>query len=168
MGVRLLALDVDGVLTDGTILYTPEGEQIKAFNVQDGLGIKLLMRAGYEVAVISGRGSAPLEKRLDDLGIHHRRFKCKDKVAALQDICEDIGCGIEDAAFMGDDLIDLRVMSAAAYAIAPPNAVPEVRAIADYITERAGGFGAVREACEHIAALDDVRFVDFFTLDAED
>ncbi|NVJ97117.1 MAG: HAD-IIIA family hydrolase [Alphaproteobacteria bacterium] len=160
MGIKLLALDVDGVMTDGTIYYTAEGEEIKAFNAQDGMGIKFLRKAGIEVAVISGRNSRPLNKRLDDLGVKHRRLKCGNKVRALEEICAEISCKLEDAAFMGDDLIDLQVMQAAGYALAPLNAVAEVKAVAHHVTKARGGEGAVREACEHIAALIGVRFVD--------
>ncbi len=168
MDIRLLVLDVDGVLTDGTILYSAEGEELKAFNVQDGLGIKLLMRSGFEVAVISGRGSAPLERRLDDLGIYHRRFKCKDKVAALEDICDEVGCMFDQVAFMGDDLIDLKVMRAVRFAVAPPNAVPEVLEAAHHVTERLGGHGAVRELCDYLAALKGIRFADYYVTPEED
>ena len=114
MDIKLLALDVDGVLTDGTILYTSNGEDIKAFHAHDGLGLKLLNKLGVEIAVISGRQSAPLTKRLDDLGIYHRRLNCKDKVAALEDICDELGITLKGVAFMGDDLVDLAAMQASA------------------------------------------------------
>jgi 3-deoxy-D-manno-octulosonate 8-phosphate phosphatase (KDO 8-P phosphatase) len=158
--IKVLALDVDGVMTDGTILYTENGEEIKAFNVYDGLGIKYLQKSGVDVAVISGRASKPLDRRLLDLGIRQMRFKCSDKAIALADICEDLGCEMQDCAFMGDDWIDLDVMRKVGYSMAPPNAVAEVRAIADWISIRAGGFGAVREACEHIAEKNGVRLID--------
>lgn len=168
MDIRLLVLDVDGVLTDGTIYYSAEGEQLKAFHVQDGLGIKLLKRAGIDVAVISGRGSLPLEKRLDDLGIYQRRFKCKDKVAALRDICDDVGCDFEHVAYMGDDLIDLQVMQAVAFAAAPPNAVQDVLDVAQFVTKRCGGHGAVRELCDHLAGLKGIRFADYYAPTSKD
>jgi 3-deoxy-D-manno-octulosonate 8-phosphate phosphatase (KDO 8-P phosphatase) len=151
MSVRLFVLDVDGVMTDGTILYTADGETIKPFHAQDGLGLALLMKLGVSVAVISGRTSKPLERRLDDLGIRHRRLKCKNKVVALEDICADLGLTLGDVAFMGDDLIDLEAMEASAYSIAPANAVEPVRVVADLVTKKEGGHGAVREACEHLA-----------------
>jgi len=149
--IKLLALDVDGVLTDGTLLYTAAGEEVKAFHAQDGLGMKLLTKLGVELAVISGRKSAPLERRLDDLGIYHRRLKCADKVSALVDICDDLEITLSEVAFMGDDLIDLSAMEASGYSIAPENAVESVKEIADHVTTRSGGQGAVREACEHVA-----------------
>ncbi|MBL4837983.1 MAG: HAD hydrolase family protein [Kordiimonadaceae bacterium] len=160
MGIKLLALDVDGVMTDGTILYTGAGEDIKAFHAHDGLGLKLLNKLGIELAVISGRTSAPLTKRLDDLGIYHRRLKCSDKITALNDICGDLGITLDEVAFMGDDLIDLAAMDACAYGLAPANAVAEVKAAADWVSERAGGHGAVRDACEHLAEKMGTRLAD--------
>lgn len=160
MAIKLLALDVDGVMTDGTIHYTEHGEEIKAFNAHDGLGIKYLRKSGVEVAVISGRESRPLERRLSDLGIRRRRFKCVDKKAALMDICDELGIALEDCAFMGDDWIDLDVMKAVGYAMAPRSAVAEIKAITDWVSSKDGGQGAVREGCEHVAELNGVRLVD--------
>ncbi len=151
MALRLFALDVDGVLTDGSMLYDADGEALKVFHAHDGLGLVLLRRLGFEIAVISGRDSAALKARLDDLGIRHRRLKCSDKVAALADICEDIGCSSSEAVFMGDDLIDLDVMQAAGLSLAPANAVAAVKDAADHVTTASGGKGAVREACELLA-----------------
>ncbi|WP_262689759.1 KdsC family phosphatase [Kordiimonas aestuarii] len=151
MAIRLLALDVDGVLTDGTLYYTAYGEEMKAFHAHDGLGMKLLHKLGVEIAVISGRKSAALEKRLDDLGITHRRLRCADKVTALAELASELELPLEDVAFMGDDLIDMGAMLASGYAIAPANAVDDVKAIADYVSPHGGGHGAVRDACEHLA-----------------
>ena len=152
MTIRLLVLDVDGVLTDGSIHYTADGEQLKVFHAHDGLGLKLLHKLGVELAVISGRTSLPLERRLDDLGITRRQLKCANKVAALEDMCLDLGITTKEVAFMGDDLVDLGAMKICGYAIAPANAVDAVKAVAAHITKREGGHGAVREACEHLAA----------------
>lgn len=160
MDIKLLCLDVDGVMTDGTIHYTEHGEEIKAFNAHDGLGIKYLRKAGIEVAVISGRGSKPLARRLADLGIRRARFKCVDKTAALLDICDELGITLENCAFMGDDWIDIDVMRRVCYAMAPASAVLEVKEIAHWISEKSGGQGAVREACEHLAQQIGVRLVD--------
>jgi len=151
MAVKLFVLDVDGVMTDGGILYTAHGEEQKRFHAHDGLGLKLLGKLGVALAVISGRESAPLVKRLDDLGIYHRRLKCGDKVSALTDICDELDVSFEETAFMGDDLIDLAVMKACGYALAPSNAVFAVKEVADWISVKEGGHGAVREACEHLA-----------------
>lgn len=158
--VKLLVLDVDGVLTDGTLYYTAGGEEIKAFNAQDGLGMKLLSKLGVELAVISGRKSAALEKRLKDLGVYHVRLKCTDKVSALEDICADAGVSLSSTAFMGDDLIDLAAMKACGYAVAPENAVGAVQDAAHFVTSRQGGSGAVREACEHLAELLGTSLTD--------
>jgi len=149
--VRLFALDVDGVMTNGGLLYGQDGETMKLFHAQDGLGLVLLKRMGVEIAVISGRESAALIRRLDDLGVVHRRLKCRDKVTALEDICADIGITLEEVAFMGDDLIDLTAMEAAGLALAPANAVAAVKAAAAHVTKTSGGEGAVREACELLA-----------------
>ncbi|MFC3051673.1 KdsC family phosphatase [Kordiimonas pumila] len=151
MTIKLLALDVDGVLTDGTLYYTAAGEEMKAFNAQDGMGMKLLSRLGVQVAVISGRKSAALERRLDDLGVYHRRLACGDKIKGLEDICADMGVTLAEVAFMGDDLNDLPVMQVCGYKIAPVNAVTAVIKSADFVTARDGGRGAVREACDHLA-----------------
>ena len=160
MDIKLLALDVDGVMTDGTIFYTQNGEEIKTFHAHDGLGIKYLQQTGVHVVVISGRGSKPLERRLKDIGVRRARLKCKDKVGALLDICDELGLGLKDCAFMGDDLIDLLVMEQVAYAMAPANAVDAVKEVADWVSERCGGEGAVRAACEHLAAKKGIKFVD--------
>lgn len=158
--IKLLALDVDGVMTDGSILYTENGEEIKAFNAHDGLGIKYLRKAGIEVAVISGRKSKPLVRRLSDLGIRRSRFKCEDKTLALRDICDEMGIALDQCAFMGDDWIDLDVMQRVAYAMAPNSAVKEVKAIAHWVSEKNGGQGAVRDACEHLAQTLGINLVD--------
>jgi len=160
MSIKLLALDVDGVMTDGTILYTENGEEMKAFHAHDGLGMKYLHKAGVEIVVISGRRSKPLERRLDDLGIRRRRLKCVDKTAALSDICDELGLTLADCAFMGDDWIDMDVMRQVGYAMAPNNAAQEVKDIAHWVAESDGGHGAVREACDHIAAKMGVKLAD--------
>jgi 3-deoxy-D-manno-octulosonate 8-phosphate phosphatase (KDO 8-P phosphatase) len=159
--IDLFVMDVDGVLTDGTIFYTELGEELKAFNVQDGLGLKLLRKSGVKLAVISGRESKPLEKRLEDLGITEVWLKCSNKVEALKEICQSHQIDRSTVAFMGDDLIDLGVMKYAGYAIAPQNGVAEVKAVANFVTSREGGRGAVREACEHLASLVGVRLIEF-------
>lgn len=159
--IRLFALDVDGVLTDGTLHYGADGEVLKAFNAKDGLGLSLLMQAGVHVAVISGRSSPALLRRLDDLGIRHHRLGTTAKNAALEDVCAGLDLGFEDCAFMGDDLVDLDVMRAVAYAMAPSDAVSDVKAMADFVTSLPGGRGAVREATEHIAARNGLTLADF-------
>lgn len=163
--IKLLALDVDGVMTDGSIVYSADGETQKVFHVQDGLGIKCLMKSGVQVVVISGRESAPLARRLDDLGIRRSRLNCKDKIIALTDICDELSLSLADCAFMGDDWIDLKVMQAVGLALAPSNAVAEVKAIAHWVSDKAGGAGAVRQACEFIAEKNGVPLITQMNLD---
>jgi len=151
MSIRLFALDVDGVMTDGQLYYSADGEIMKAFNAQDGLGLVLLKKLGIEIAVISGKTSGPLIRRLDDIGIFHRRLNCSNKLEALNDICAEMDISPADVAFMGDDLIDMQVMEACGYALAPANAVEAVRVVANFISKKSGGQGAVRDACEHLA-----------------
>lgn len=150
--LRLLALDVDGVLTDGTIYYSQDGEAFKGFHAHDGLALSLLRRAGVQVAVITGRGGPILDRRLDDLGVQHRIYHCIEKAAALKELASSLQIDLADAAFMGDDLIDLGAMAVAGFSAAPANAVADVRAAADLVTKAAGGAGAVRECVEHLLA----------------
>lgn len=152
----MIAFDVDGVLTDGKIIYGPEGEQLKVFHAHDGLGLKLLQQAGFIVAVISGRESNPLRKRLQDLGIDHAFLGCSDKVKALSDLASSLGLHLKDCGFMGDDLIDYAVMRQVGYRLCPKNAVADIQAISDYVTTLCGGAGAVREAAEHLLQLKGV------------
>ena len=158
--IRLLALDVDGVLTDGTVYYDGDGESVKAFNIMDGLGIRLLERAGIRTAIISARDSAPLRRRAADLGIDLTWFGEHDKVRAWTTLLDNQGLDAEQAAFMGDDLIDLGVLARAGLALAPANGHPAVRERAHYVATREGGHGAVREVAEMLLAaqgsLDDI------------
>lgn len=151
-GIALLALDVDGVLTDGTVYYSAEGETLKAFNIMDGLGLRMLERAGIRTAIISARDSAPLQRRAEDLGIGFTYFGRHDKPAAWASLLERTGLTPAQAAFAGDDLIDLGVLGQAGLAFAVANAHPAVRATAHYVTARTGGQGAVREMAELLLA----------------
>ena len=147
-GIALLALDVDGVMTDGGVVYGNSGEEIKVFNIKDGLGIKLLQRAGIEVAIITGRTSALLERRATELGIHHVIQGREDKREALNELLESLGLDAEHAAYMGDDLPDLGAIETAAIGACPADAVEAVRDAADWISTARGGHGAVRELAE--------------------
>lgn len=163
MTIAAFILDVDGVLTDGQVTYSADGEVLKAFSAQDGLGLKLLAKAGVKLAVLSGRDSAPLRRRLDDLGITHRILGSRDKLSALRDLLDALGVRADDTAYMGDDLVDLAVMQTVGTPLAPANAVIAVKAAAKLVTVASGGHGAVREACEWIAAergqsLSDIYF----------
>lgn len=146
--VRVAFFDVDGVLTDGGLLFTENGETIKRFCTLDGHGLKMLQKVGITPAVITGRDSAPLRARLKALGITHVRYGTEDKAPAAQEILNELGLDWSQAAHMGDDWPDLAVMTRAAIACAPSNAHVEVKALAHYVTQREGGHGAVREFCD--------------------
>jgi 3-deoxy-D-manno-octulosonate 8-phosphate phosphatase (KDO 8-P phosphatase) len=146
--VRVAFFDVDGVLTDGGLYFTESGETLKRFCTLDGHGLKLLQKAGITPAVITGRDSAPLRARLKALGISHVRYGTEDKAPAAQEILTELGLDWPQAAHMGDDWPDLPVMQRAAFACAPSNAHIEVKAIAHFVTQRAGGHGAAREFCD--------------------
>lgn len=146
--ITLLLLDVDGVLTDGTIIYSDSGEEIKAFNVRDGHGLKLLMRAGLEVALLTARESKVLLHRARDLGITTVYQKAIDKLAAYRAIIDERKIEDRNVCFVGDDIIDIPVLRRVGFSAAVADAVPEVKEVVDYVTGQAGGKGAVREVCE--------------------
>lgn len=146
--IRVVFLDVDGVLTDGGLYFTEHGEAIKRFNTLDGHGIKLLQKAGIVPAVVTGRDSAPLRLRLQQLGVQHAVYGTEDKVPAAQSILDELGLTWGQAAMMGDDWPDLPVMQRCAFACAPSNAHAENLAIADFVTDVAAGQGAVRQLCD--------------------
>jgi 3-deoxy-D-manno-octulosonate 8-phosphate phosphatase (KDO 8-P phosphatase) len=150
-GVRVAFFDVDGVLTDGSLLFTEAGETIKRFNTLDGQGLKLLQRAGITPAVITGRDSQPLRVRLAALGIAHAVFGTEDKRPAAENLLAALGLDWSQAAAMGDDWPDLAVMQRCKLACAPANAHIEVRARAHYVTQASGGHGAAREFCDVLA-----------------
>ncbi|MDX1756723.1 MAG: HAD hydrolase family protein [Marinobacter sp.] len=149
-GIKLLALDVDGVMTAGTLLFSARGDELKAFNILDGLGIKMLMQTGVEVAVITGRSSPLTEKRMTDLGIRHLMQGREDKHIALQELSGNLHIDAEAIAYMGDDLPDLSAIQYAGLGLTVPNGHWYVRQRVDYCTRAPGGSGAVREACELI------------------
>jgi len=148
--LRVLALDVDGVLTDGRITYSASGEELKSFNIKDGLGIKLLQRAGVEVAIITGRRSAMVERRARELGIERIVQGREDKLVALRELCEDLGVDLAACAYMGDDLPDLAAIRAAGLGLSVADGAATVRGAAAWVSGLNGGAGAVREACEAI------------------
>ncbi|MFL1455815.1 KdsC family phosphatase [Marinobacter sp. GN3S48] len=147
-GIRLLALDVDGIMTDGKLFFSATGDEMKGFNILDGLGLKQVMAAGITVAVITGRTSPLTEKRMKDLGIPHLMQGREDKKVALQELVDTLGVAAEDIAYMGDDLPDLPAIRFAGLGITVPNGYWLVREHADVCTSVAGGSGAVREACD--------------------
>lgn len=148
--IRLLCLDVDGVLTDGGLWTTEAGEVIKRFDVRDGLGIRLLQQAGIEVAWLSGGKSGATEQRASYLGIRHVLTGVKDKPAALLALQQSLGLPRDGMAFVGDDLNDLAVRPAVGLLIATADAVRPLRRRADWVLDRNGGDGAVRRLCEAI------------------
>jgi 3-deoxy-D-manno-octulosonate 8-phosphate phosphatase (KDO 8-P phosphatase) len=150
--VRLMVLDVDGVMTDGRLYFDAQGEALKVFHVRDGLGLKQLMRAGVEVAVISGRRSEAVSARCRELGIQHLEQGCDDKVAALDRLLARLNLSREHVVCVIDDTSDLALARASGVAIAVADAHEEVRAAADRVTTLKGGRGAVREVCDWLIA----------------
>lgn len=148
--IRLLCLDVDGVLTDGRIMLDSSGQEIKAFHVRDGLGIKLWQQAGHAVAIITSRSSPAVTHRAAELGIEHVFQGCRDKHQALEELLGRLGISHGETAAMGDDLPDLPVLSSVGLPIAVSDAAPEVREAAKWITSTPGGHGAVRECIEKL------------------
>ena len=148
--VRLVAFDVDGVFTDGRFYLSDEGIESKAFHTQDGYGIRRLLDAGVSVAVISGRNSGAVEKRMSELGVQHLVQGCSDKVAALDTIVAELNISVAECAYVGDDIPDLPLLEHVGFAIAVANAVPALHQQCDYSTSARGGQGAVREVCELI------------------
>jgi 3-deoxy-D-manno-octulosonate 8-phosphate phosphatase (KDO 8-P phosphatase) len=150
--IRLLVLDVDGVLTDGRLYYGARGEALKVFDVRDGYGIVQLLRAGLTVAVISGRRSPMVRARCRELGVAHVHQGVSDKLAVLTRLCRRLRVELSACACVGDDLPDVPLMRAAALAFAVHDAHREVRRAADVITRLPGGRGAVREVCDYLLA----------------
>jgi 3-deoxy-D-manno-octulosonate 8-phosphate phosphatase (KDO 8-P phosphatase) len=150
--LRLVAFDIDGVFTDGRFYLSDDGIESKAFNTQDGFGIRRLIDAGFEVAVISGRRSAATGKRMEELGVRHVILGTRDKVKAFEDLIAHLGIQSSECAYVGDDIPDLSLLDKVGYPIAVANAVEEVRDFCDYTTKATGGFGAVREVCDLVLA----------------
>ena len=148
--IKLLLLDVDGVLTDGKLYYGNNGEELKAFNIQDGLGIKLLQQGGIQVGIITGRVSTLLQRRADELGINPVIQGREDKLIALRELLKSQNLDLHQIAFMGDDLPDLSAINSVGLGITVANASSTLAAKADWQTLRSGGDGAVREAAEMI------------------
>lgn len=148
--LKLLSLDVDGVMTDGGLYYTDEGVQFRKFNVKDGLGIKRVIKAGVEVCIISASRQKSTLQRAEHLGIRHVRIGADDKLAALKEIASALGVDLHEAGHLGDDLTDVELMTAVGMPMAVADAVDETRAAARYVTERAGGHCAVREICDMV------------------
>ncbi|MFN4319614.1 MAG: KdsC family phosphatase [Aquificaceae bacterium] len=151
--IRLLVLDVDGVLTDGRLYYTSKGEEIKVFNVKDGFGIKMAQMAGIKVGVISGRESQALRKRLEELGIEEAYLGFNEKLPVLEDMLKRLYLSFEEVAFIGDDYVDLPILKRVGFPMVVCDAPEELRSYALYTTKARGGEGAVREAIEFLLKL---------------
>jgi len=154
-GIRMLVLDIDGVMTAGQIFITDAGEQIKAFNVRDGHGLKMLQRAGIEVAILTGRTSKVVALRAKELGIEYVIQGSLRKADGIQALCEQAGIEASDCAYMGDDVIDLPAMRLCRLSMAPSDAYQAVQAQVDWVAAYAGGAGAVRQACEGLILAND-------------
>jgi len=148
--IRLIVLDVDGCLTNGQIVYGESGEEIKAFNVKDGLAIKSWMRLGNEVAIITGRRSDIVRRRAEELGILHLYQGVKDKQKRLKMLCQDLRIAPEEVAAIGDDLNDLRMLDFAGFSFAPADASAYITDTVDRVLTRKGGDAAVREMIEEL------------------
>ncbi|MFK7732026.1 MAG: KdsC family phosphatase [Pseudomonadales bacterium] len=146
--IKLLAMDVDGVLTDGSLFFSSEGDTLKAFNSQDGHGLKMLKSTGVSIAIITGRTSDIVARRANELGIDILMQGREDKLTALNEVATKLDLRIEQAAYIGDDLPDLSAIQAAGIGFAVANAANGIGERADYVTQARGGKGAVREACE--------------------
>ncbi len=146
--VSLVSFDVDGVLTDGSILYSDRGDEIKAFHVQDGSAIQLIRSCGIRVAIITGRTSGMVDRRAAELGIEHVFQGVRDKAAVLTDLLAELGLTTTAAAHVGDDLPDLPLFAVVGLAIGVPNGHPSALARAHYVTRLPGGKGVAREVCE--------------------
>lgn len=148
--LKLMAFDVDGVLSEGSLYYTDEGVEMKAFSTLDGVGIKMLQRAGIAVAIITGRASRCVELRMQNLGIDLVFQGIEDKRTTLLALLAERGLTAGEAGYMGDDIVDLRVMDACGFSAAPADCNERVRPYAHYVARKNGGRGAVREVCEYI------------------
>jgi 3-deoxy-D-manno-octulosonate 8-phosphate phosphatase (KDO 8-P phosphatase) len=148
--IEMLVMDVDGVLTDGTLIINSDGTESKFFNSLDGHGIRMWQRLGFKVALISGRASAPTQHRAEQLQIEYVFQDCHYKLPVFKELLEKIALSPDRVAYIGDDLTDLPVIRYAGLGVAVANAVDEVKKYADYVTTRPGGSGAVREVIEYI------------------
>lgn len=153
--IRLLALDVDGVLTDGRLYFAEDGQELKTFDTQDGHGIKMLQNAGIACAIVTGRNTQLVARRAKNLGIAHLLQGREDKLVALRELIGPLGIALEEVAYVGDDWPDLPAILAAGFGVAVANAHEELRRHADYVTKLQGGRGAVREVCDLLLRAQD-------------
>lgn len=155
--IKFLILDVDGVLTDGSIVYSSKGEEIKTFNVHDGYGIEMLRQNGIPVGIITGRISSIVEKRAQDLKIEDLVQGTIDKIPAAEKFAQKYNLSFDEIAFIGDDLFDIPLLQKVGFSAAPKNARREVKRIVDYVTTNEGGKGAVREVIDMILEANELK-----------
>lgn len=155
--IKLLLLDVDGVLTDGTLIFSHDGHESKAFNTQDGFGIRLLQEAGIDIGLITARKSTAVAKRAENLKLRYVYQGESNKLIAYKDILRDSGLKPVQIAYMGDDWLDLILLKRVGFAIAPANSVEEVKEMAHFTTTKNGGDGAVRQVCDLILQSKDLH-----------
>ena len=148
--IKLIAFDVDGVLTNGEIIYTESGEEIKAFNAKDGQGIAMLVKEGFITAIITARSTPIVERRAKDLGIAHVYQGAKNKILAMQELMEKYNLDFSQIAYVGDDLPDICILEKVALSCCPADAVSEVKNICKFVAKKNGGQGAVREVTDLI------------------
>lgn len=154
-GLKLVAFDVDGVFTDGRFYLSDAGIESKTFSTQDGYGVRQLLNAGIAVAIISGRASLAVEQRMQELEVEHVYLACEDKMAAFDRLAAELGVTPKQAAYVGDDIPDLPLLTKVGFSVAVANAVDAVREYCDYTTRKKGGHGAVREVCEMVLAAQE-------------
>lgn len=159
--IRLVVFDVDGVLTDGRLYFSPEGPEMKVFHARDGFGIKMLGRHGIAVAVISGRDSPIVARRMDSLGVKHVYQGNEEKLPILSQLLNELALLPENCAYVGDDVIDLPPMAQVGLACTMADAHPAVRRAAHWVSTAGGGRGGAREVCDLILAAQDVLPVDW-------
>src|SRR5690606_36708964 len=150
--VRVMAFDVDGVLTDGGLLYGERGEQLKCFNVLDGHGLSLMRESGITVALITGRQGPILARRAAELGIDMVQQGVRDKMQAISALAQEQGCDLSEVGYMGDDIIDLAALQQVGFLASVPNSPVYVSQVAHWVSSKPGGMGAVRECCDRILA----------------
>ena len=155
--VKLLALDVDGVLTDGGLYYAQNGEVQQRFNIKDGQGLKRLIQSGVEVAIITAKSYSSTLHRAKDLGITHTYLGIKDKLSTLVHLCEKLGISLSQVAYVGDDINDLEVMHVVGCPLTVADAMRANQACSLYVTKLPGGQGAVREICDLLVALQSIK-----------
>lgn len=150
--IKLLVLDVDGVLTDGKLYIGSDGEEYKAFNTQDGMGISLARYTGMKIAIITGRKSQAVSKRATELKIDYVYQGIHEKLSVLEEICKDLGIGLDEVCYIGDDINDLPILQVVGFPAAPANAVAPVKSSVQYVAAANGGDGAVREILDRLLA----------------